>query len=124
MCYEVIYEGNCRYDHVNFTTRTKGEKTTDNLFFAEVKRMPGEDEKLVVSCTCMVDPFDNGILYSYQVSLKFSLNVFFLSNRIFTLIMVDLFVCASCHFLSIILELCIVISQTSSGTYMCIITFT
>ena len=76
VCYEVIYEGNCLYYHINFTTRTKGAKTADNLFFSEVKRMPGEDEKLVVSCTCMVDPFDNGILYSYQMSLKYSLNVF------------------------------------------------
>lgn len=69
VCYEVIYEGNRRYYHINFTTRTKGAKTTDNLFFAEVKRMP-EDENLVVSCTCMVDPFDNGHCYGCESNMK------------------------------------------------------
>ena len=59
----VIYDGICRYDHINFTTKTRGAKTTDNVFFAEVTHR--EDGKLVVSCTCMVVPFDNGILYSY-----------------------------------------------------------
>uniref|UniRef100_A0A453GHF1 DUF3615 domain-containing protein n=1 Tax=Aegilops tauschii subsp. strangulata TaxID=200361 RepID=A0A453GHF1_AEGTS len=70
VCYEVIYEGNCRYYHINFTTRTKGAKTTNNLFFAEVTRMPGEDGNLVVSCTCMVDHFDNGHCYGCESNMK------------------------------------------------------
>jgi hypothetical protein len=66
VCSEVIYEGDRCYYHTNFTTKTKGPKTTDNLFFAEVTHMPGEDGKLVVSCICRVDTFDNGIMFSYH----------------------------------------------------------
>ena len=43
----VIYDGICRYNHINFTTKTRGANTTDNVFFAEVTHR--EDGKLVVS---------------------------------------------------------------------------
>lgn len=70
VCSEVIYEGDRCYYHTNFTTKTKGPKTTDNLFFAEVTHMPGEDGKLVVSCICRVDTFDNGQCYGCGSNMK------------------------------------------------------
>ena len=57
-----------KYRHINFTTKTKGANKlttgSENLFFAEVGPVPGEREKLVVSCCCMVETSDNGIRYS------------------------------------------------------------
>jgi hypothetical protein len=49
--------------HLNFTANTNGAE--DSLFFVEVTFMKGEQLELVVTCFCMVEPNDNGNLYSY-----------------------------------------------------------
>ncbi|XBI98573.1 hypothetical protein VPH35_018795 [Triticum aestivum] len=50
-------------NHINFTARAKGTEDSDcsmdDLFFAEVTSMIGDD-KLVVSCFCRVKTTDNG----------------------------------------------------------------
>ena len=57
------------YIHMNFTAKTKGsdgfDTGSDNVFFAEVTYVRGDD-KVVVNCCCIVKPFDNGILLFYH----------------------------------------------------------
>ena len=53
--------------HINFTAKVKGpadtDRGTDELFFAEVTRDTKSGEhKLVVSCFCVINPDDNGII--------------------------------------------------------------
>jgi hypothetical protein len=52
---------------MNFTAKTKGsngfDAGSDNLFFAEVTYLSGEE--LTVNCCCVVNSVDNGILYSF-----------------------------------------------------------
>lgn len=58
-------------NHINFTARAKGAEDSDcsmdDLFFAEVTSMIGDD-KLVVSCFWRVKTTDNGIIFSYPKS--------------------------------------------------------
>ena len=53
-----------RFYHINLSTKTKGgdgfHSGTDNLFFAEVTRIKGENEEYMLNCFCMVKPTDNG----------------------------------------------------------------
>ncbi|XP_037425986.1 uncharacterized protein LOC119291340 isoform X2 [Triticum dicoccoides] len=66
-----IYEREGRlvnmFYHINLTTKTKGDdgfqSGVDNVFFAEVTRIKGEDVQYVLSCFCMVEPNDNGQCY-------------------------------------------------------------
>jgi hypothetical protein len=64
VCFQSIHDAHSYtiYKHINFTAKTKGAGI-DNLFFAEVIYMPGKHGELVVSCICMVNPFDNGNCY-------------------------------------------------------------
>ena len=69
MCLKSVAGGNGhRYYHINFTMKTKGADDSnsggEDLFFAEVKIKGGEYVELVVSCFCMVEPTDNGVVYS------------------------------------------------------------
>ena len=51
--------------HINLTTKTKGEdglhSGVNNLFFAEVREIEGENDEYVLNYLCMVNPTDNGI---------------------------------------------------------------
>ena len=53
------------YYHLNFTTKTKRADGfhggINNLFFAEVAQIEGENEEYVLNCFRMVKPSDNGI---------------------------------------------------------------
>ncbi|KAF0903340.1 hypothetical protein E2562_026615 [Oryza meyeriana var. granulata] len=60
-----IYEDHRWYYHLNFTTKMKradGDCGGDNLFFAEISHMQGENE-WAVSCCCKVKPNANGHCY-------------------------------------------------------------
>uniref|UniRef100_R7W4S3 DUF3615 domain-containing protein n=1 Tax=Aegilops tauschii TaxID=37682 RepID=R7W4S3_AEGTA len=70
------------YYHLNFTTKTKRADGfhggINNLFFAEVAQIEGENEEYVLNCLRMVKPSDNGRCYgcmSYgNVDLKHPVN--------------------------------------------------
>ncbi|XBI69674.1 hypothetical protein VPH35_064326 [Triticum aestivum] len=55
------------YYHLNFTTKTKRADDfhgdINNLFFAEVTQIEGENEEYVLNCIRMVKPSDNGRCY-------------------------------------------------------------
>uniref|UniRef100_A0A0D9WLG5 DUF3615 domain-containing protein n=1 Tax=Leersia perrieri TaxID=77586 RepID=A0A0D9WLG5_9ORYZ len=58
-----VYEDHRWYYHINFTAKLKGAYksgcATDNLFFAEISHMQGEQE-WVVSCCCIIKSNANG----------------------------------------------------------------
>ncbi|CAM0879580.1 unnamed protein product [Alopecurus aequalis] len=64
------------YIHMNFTAKTKGsdgfDTGSDNLFFAEVTCVSGDDG-YVVNCCCMVKPFDNGRCIGCGTTMKTTL---------------------------------------------------
>jgi hypothetical protein len=60
------------YYHVNYTAKTKG--SDDLLFFAEA--MCEVRDELVVNCIFRVNPFDEGISYSWA-KLAYSSNLSF-----------------------------------------------
>ncbi|XP_044371150.1 uncharacterized protein [Triticum aestivum] len=70
------------YCHLNFTTKTKGADGShggsNNLFFAEVARIKGENVEYVLNCFCMVQHNDNGQCYGCttygNVDLKHPVN--------------------------------------------------
>ena len=70
-----IYEREGRlvnmFYHINLTTKTKGDdgfqSGVDNVFFAEVTRIKGEDVQYVLSCFFMVEPNDNGIFFHFRL---------------------------------------------------------
>ncbi|KAK1661391.1 hypothetical protein QYE76_049550 [Lolium multiflorum] len=59
------------YMHMNFIAKTKGSNgfdTSNNLFFAEVTYVNGDE--LTVNCCCMVNPFDNGLCLACGTNMK------------------------------------------------------
>ncbi|XBI46173.1 hypothetical protein VPH35_110481 [Triticum aestivum] len=47
--------------HINLAVKIKGDDGFhNNIFFAEVTRIKGENEEYVLNCFCMVKPIDNG----------------------------------------------------------------
>ncbi|XP_044372890.1 uncharacterized protein [Triticum aestivum] len=80
-----FYEGKnfTMFYHINLTTKTKGQdglhSGVNNLFFAEVREIEGENDEYVLNCLCMVNPTDNGQCYgcmSYgNVDLKHPVDV-------------------------------------------------
>ena len=82
-----------RFYHINLATKTKGEdglhSGVNNLFFAEVRQIKGENVEYVLNCLCMVNPTDNGISSTlYQVLfIQFGITFIWLACLVATCVM-------------------------------------
>ena len=80
-----FYEGEnfTMFYHINLTTKTKGQdglhSGVNNLFFAEVRKIEGENDGYVLNCLCMVNPTDNGISSTLYQVLFIQFGVTFIS---------------------------------------------